>query len=125
MTEQTEVPDQRWSDMRDMLINIVMKFADVLDATGLVPRDRMKHALVWLRDAEACARAVILSMALTVVLGPIRKVAARLRGKSMRTTKALYRFRYGVERAPQRRGRVQVFQTLAYREYLARQRAED
>jgi len=125
MTDHTEIPDQRWCDVREMLINIVMKFADVLDATGLVPRERMRHALAWLRDAEAYARALVLSMALTVVIGPVRQWAARVGGKTIRATKPLYRFRYGVTRSPRRRSNVKVFMTLALREHLARQRAED
>lgn len=125
MIEETDVPDQRWRDMRDMLINIVMKFADVLDATGLLPRERMKHALVWLRDAEACARAVILSMALTLVVAPLKKIAARLRTKPRATTKPLFRFRYGISRSQRPPVKVEVFRTLAYREYIARLRAAD
>lgn len=126
MTEPKEISDQRWIDIRDMLINIVVKFADVLDATGLVPRVRMKHAMIWLRDAEACARALVLSMALTMVLGPVKQWAKRLTAKRAATTKKpLYRFRYVVESAPQRRATVKVFKTLALREHLARQRAED
>jgi hypothetical protein len=125
MNEADDIPDPRWRDIRDMLINIVTLFADVLDATGLVPRERMRHAMVWLRDAEACARALVLSMALTMVVGPAGKCVARVRAKTTRTAKPLYRFRYTVERAPRRSGRVQHFYTLAYREHLARQRAED
>jgi hypothetical protein len=125
MIEETEVPDQRWRDMRDMLINIVMKFADVLDATGLVPRERMKHAMVWLRDAEACARAVILSMALTLVVAPLKKIAARVRVHKPTHAQRLFRFRYGVERASRPPVKTEYFKTLAYKEHVARQRAED
>lgn len=87
--------------MRDMVINIVMKFADVLDAADLAPRDRMKRALVGLRDADACARALALTMALTMVLGPIRRRVTPVRAKkSVRTTKPRYRFCWSVERTP-------------------------
>lgn len=130
MNEEPDIPDPcwpdpRWRDIRDMLINIVMKFADVLDATGLVPRERMKCALAWLRDAEACARAVILAMALTIVVAPSRLFAKRMGGKRVSKTRPLYRFRYVVEPAPRRRNTTKVFITLALREHLARQRAED
>ena len=130
MNDATDLPascrlDPRWRDIRDMLINIVTLFADVLDATGLVPRERMKHAMIWLRDAEACARAVILSIALTMVVAPLKAIAKRVRAKSRARSKPLYRFRYGVERRSRPRITIEVFRTLAYKEHIARQRAED
>lgn len=125
MTDHTDIPDQRWCDVREMLINIVIKFGDVLDATGLVPRDRMRMALAWLRDAEAYARALVLSMALEVVLGPVPRWAARVRAKTLRAGKPLFRFRYGVARRPRVRSNVKVFMSSALRDHLERQRAED
>jgi len=111
--------------MRDMVINIVMKFADVLDATGLAARDRMKHAPVGLRDAEAGARALVLAMALTLVAAPMKKIAAPMRTKPRAATKPLFRFRCGVSRSPRPRETVEVLQTLASREHIVRLRAED
>lgn len=74
-----------WEGFRHFLHMIEVLFGDLLDGPHFAPRDAALEALRWIRDAECAARALLLSLAMTmqVAIAPKRAIVQRIRAKAI------------------------------------------
>lgn len=67
--------EEHWSELKHLLHIIETLFCDVLDAPARITRSAARDIALWLRDAEAAARALLLAMAHALVLTPLKRRA--------------------------------------------------